>query len=88
MKQEVFNLLDTINRRGIENDKFGFIQDEEVGYFGVNKDITLDGQWLYLYLNENDGDWEAFESSTNDIPSPKHELLIDSEGDFLFLYKL
>ena len=89
MKQEIFNLLDVINRRGISNDKFGFVQDVEAGwYFGVNKDITLDGQWLYLYLNENDGDWEAFESSTHDIPSPEHELLIGIEGDFLFLYKL
>lgn len=90
MKQEIFNLLDVINRRGISNDKFGFVQDVETGvYFGLDDELALDGQWLYLYINENDADWEVFEFGVNkEIPEPDYGALLNDEGEFLFLYKL
>ena len=89
MRQDVFNLLDLVNRQGLDNSRFGFIQDVDVeSYFGVHKDIALEGHWLYLYLNENDSDWEVFECN-NQIPECEHEFLVDvSRGEFLLLYKI
>lgn len=90
MKREIFNLLDAINSRGIDNTRFGFVQDVEAGvYFGLDDELALDGQWLYLYINENDADWQVFEFCVNkEIPEPDYEALLNNEGDFLFLYKL
>ena len=89
MKQDLFNLFVQINRHGIDNSKWGLVQDVPNTriHFGTEADMQLDGQWLYIYLNEDDGDWTIAESPNN--PDADFTLsIMEMDDEFLLLYKL
>ena len=93
MKQEIFNLLVQINRHGIDNSKWGLVQDisDTSTHFGTKDVLTLDGQWLYLYLSEDEADWTVVESPNtpaSDFTLPLMDYLTQYDNEFLFLYKL
>ena len=91
MKEEIFNLLNTINGLDFDNSKFGFCRDIEDSaiHFGIRESVRLEGFWLALYLNEDSWEWEHFESGANKkMAQPDYEFLTGVEGEFLFLYKL
>lgn len=89
MRQEIFNLLDQINRYGLDNSNWGLVQDipSTLTHFGTKADLELHGQWLYLYLNDDDEDWIIVESASN--PDADFALpVMGCDGEFLILYKL
>lgn len=53
MKAAIFNLLDAINRDGLDNSEWGLIEDIESTkeQFGTQIDNNLKGRWLYIYIN-------------------------------------
>lgn len=89
MKQRLFNLLDKINRHGIDNSKWGLVQDIPSTriHFGSKVDIELNGQWLYIELNEDDADYTVVESP-NVLESDFTLSIMECDGEFLFLYEL
>lgn len=90
MTDKVFNLLDAVNRSGIDNGYWGVIRDcdDTKTEFGTTKVYRLAGKWLYVYT-ENDGvnhvsDWS---------PSVKPDMVSRLDEEFekksrIYFYKL
>lgn len=51
MTKETFNLIDAINREGIDNSTWGLCQDinDTKAYFGTKESFMLQGQFMYVY---------------------------------------
>ncbi|MBQ3234068.1 MAG: hypothetical protein IJA96_05645 [Alistipes sp.] len=56
MKATTFKLIDAINREGLDNSRWGVVEDIESTkeYFGTDTDEQLQGQWLYLYRSADE----------------------------------
>lgn len=52
MEQATFNLIDAINREGIDNSTWGLCQDiaDTQDYFGTKESFALQGQFVYVYV--------------------------------------
>lgn len=57
MEQTTFNLFDAINREDIGNSIWGLCQDIEntSDYFGTVESIQLQGQFVYIYRESDQG---------------------------------
>lgn len=51
MKQDIFNLLDAINKEGLDNSQWGLCEDVENTrlYFGTEEEESLQGQYVFVY---------------------------------------
>ena len=58
MTQKIFNVIDQINREGLDNSVWGLVDcygTDTRSYFGTEERITLvDKKILYLYVDVND----------------------------------
>lgn len=56
MKASTFKLIDAINREGLDNSRWGVIEDCEStkSVFGCDSDDQLEGQWLYIYRDNDE----------------------------------
>ena len=55
MTQETFELINAVQCSGIENHLWGVVENVNTKeYLGTEEDVNLDGQYLYVYRDEND----------------------------------
>lgn len=59
MDTKTFNLIDSINREGIENGIWGMYDlgtdgKNSKSWFGTEEDVTIKGKVLFLYVNDDD----------------------------------
>ena len=58
MERRTLNLIDIINRSGIENGSWGIILDIEntntIDYFGTEEYLLLNGDYIYVYTTDED----------------------------------
>ena len=87
MTEKNYKLLDAVNRSGIDNTKWGLCHDVNTyDYFGATQNEQLQGQWLYVYLDDDGcnpiAEWGA--------PCPDYSLRIRTErgGGDIALYRL
>lgn len=86
MTTTTFNLLDAINREGIENHIWGLCKDIEntAEYFGTVEAIELKGQFVYMY-READETFSFIKEST--CGKPTHTLSV-AKNKFIDIYQL
>lgn len=93
MTQKTFDLLDALNRAGLDNSQTGFAQDIDstAYYFGADENIAVKHQFVYIYVKEDELESLPFlESFTPDIVlhwSNKHPV-IPCEEELIFIYYL
>ena len=85
MKAATFRLIDAINKEGLDNSKWGVVENIESTkeYFGTDTDECLPGQWLYVY-REND-ERHLFIWETGIVPDIRDTF---DWTDFIEFYKL
>ncbi len=80
-----FELLDAINREGLENVEWQMCKDIEntTFFFGTLESIRLEGMWLAIWRDKDDymGYIDALEKK------PDHTLQID-DGAYIQFFKL
>ncbi len=76
MKTAIFNLIDAVNREGIDNSVWGLCRDvqDTAAYFGAVESIKLQGQYLYVYRN-HDSNFTFITKET--CGHPAHTLTIE-----------
>lgn len=85
MNEKTFNLIDAVNREGIDNSVCGLGKDivDTSSYFGTTESIELCGMYLYIYRKE-----ETDYSFIDKIQPDFTLRLSDSKDEFLELYKI
>ncbi len=83
MERKTYLLLDAVCREGLTNDMWGVVEDVSSNeWFGGKESYELHGQFLYVYLQKDDGHEEMFESFTPDY------IIHDMDGTYIYLYQL
>lgn len=90
MTEKNYKLLDDINRSGIDNTQWGLCQDVNAyEFFGATQNEQLQGQWLYVYMDEDGYNPIAGHTGWS-APVPDYSLRIRTErgGGDIALYRL
>lgn len=85
MQTTTFNLIDAVNKEGIDNGEWGMCSDVQntAAYFGSKESIKLQGQYIYVYRKDD----TCFAFIKEEVCGhPVHTLTI--EDGFIDIYKL
>jgi len=93
MTQKTFDLLDALNREGLDNSKMGFARniDSTAHYLGSDEDTSIAYMFAYVYLRRSEA--ESLSRLRHIVPnivlhwSDKHPV-IPCEEELIFIYYL